>query len=55
MTSDIKRFNLHNVFQTANLVGIVWNLDKEIKSRLLYYASCTAYACIFYIKQIIEE
>ena len=47
MTSDIKRFNLHNVFQTANLVGIVWNLDKEIKSRVLYYASCMAY--IFHI------
>lgn len=47
MTSDIKIFNLHNVFQTANLVGIVWNLDKEIKSRVLYYASCMAY--IFHI------
>lgn len=59
MTSDIKRFNLHNVFQTANLVGIVWNLDKEIKSRLLYYASCTAYAChILYktnYRRIIKE
>lgn len=59
MTSDIKRFNLHNVFQTANLVGIVWNLDKEIKSRLLYYASCTAYVChILYktnYRRIIKE
>lgn len=59
MTSDMKRFNLHNVFQTANLVGIVWNLDKEIKSRLLYYASCTAYAChILYktnYRRIIKE
>ncbi len=44
MTYNIKVFKFSNIFSLANLVGITWNLDKEIKSRVLYYASCLAYS-----------
>lgn len=55
----IKKYSFSNLFKLSNLVGIVWNLDKEIKSRILYYASCTAYVChILYktnYRRIIKE
>lgn len=55
----IEKYSFSNLFKLSNLVGIVWNLDKEIKSRLLYYASCTAYVChILYktnYRRIIKE
>lgn len=55
----IEKCSFSNLFKLSNLVGIVWNLDKEIKSRLLYYASCTAYVChILYktnYRRIIKE
>lgn len=41
----IEKYSFSNLFKLSNFVGIVWNLDKEIKSRILYYASCTAYVC----------
>ena len=44
MTYNIKVFKFSNIFSLANIVGITWNLDKEIKSRVLYFASCLAYA-----------
>ncbi len=55
----IEKYSFSNLFKLSNLVGIVWNLDKEIKSRILYYASCTAYVChILYktnYRRIIKE
>ena len=55
----IEKYSFSNLFKISNLVGIVWNLDKEIKSRILYYASCTAYVChILYktnYRRIIKE
>ena len=55
----IEKCSFSNLFKLSNLVGIVLNLDKEIKSRLLYYASCTAYVChILYktnYRRIIKE
>ena len=55
----IEKCSFSNLFKLSNLIGIVWNLDKEIKSRLLYYASCTAYVChILYktnYRRIIKE
>ena len=55
----IEKYSFSNLFKLSNLVGIVWNLDKEIKSKLLYYASCTAYVChILYntnYRRIIQE
>lgn len=44
MTYNIKVFKFSYIFSLANLVGITWNLDKEIKSRVLYFASCLAYS-----------
>lgn len=44
MTYNIKVFKFSNIFSLANLVCITWNLDKEIKSRVLYFASCLAYS-----------
>ena len=55
----IEKYSFSNLFKLSNLVGIVWNLDKEIKSRILYYVSCTAYVChILYktnYRRIIKE
>lgn len=55
----IEKYSFSNLFKISNLVGIVWNLDKEIKSRILYYVSCTAYVChILYktnYRRIIKE
>lgn len=55
----IEKCSFLSLFKLSSLIGIVWNLDKEIKSRLLYYASCTAYVChILYktnYRRIIKE
>lgn len=40
----IQQFRFLYIIKLADLVGITWNLDKEIKSRVLYYASCLAYS-----------
>lgn len=40
----IQQFIFLYIIKLADLVGITWNLDKEIKSRVLYYASCLAYS-----------
>lgn len=44
MEHYIYKFKFLYFLKLANLVGITWNLDKEIKSRVLYYASCLAYS-----------
>ena len=44
MEHCIYKFKFLYFLKLANLVGITWNLDKEIKSRVLYYASCLAYS-----------
>lgn len=44
MEQSIFKFSFLYILKLANLVGITWNLDKEIKSRVLYYASCLAYS-----------
>ena len=44
MAYFVSKYRIKYIFSLANLVGITWNLDKEIKSRVLYYASCLAYS-----------
>lgn len=44
MEQSIFKFSFLYILKLANLVGITWNLDKEIKSSVLYYASCLAYS-----------
>ena len=44
MELNINKFTFLHIIKLANLVGITWNLEKEIKSRVLYFSSCLAYA-----------
>lgn len=44
MELNINKFTFLHIIELANLVGITWNLEKEIKSRVLYFSSCLAYA-----------
>ena len=44
MAYFVSKYRIKYIFSLANLIGITWNLDKEIKSRVLYFASCLAYA-----------
>ena len=44
MAYFVSKYRIKYIFSLANLVGITWNLDKEIKSRVLYFASCLAYS-----------
>ncbi len=43
MDYQTNKFKLSNILELSNLVGRLWDLDNEIKSRILYYASCFAY------------
>ncbi len=38
------KFKLSNIFELSKLVGRLWNLDEEIKSKVLCSASCYAYS-----------